>query len=100
MPCHHRSPCVALTPPALSAAVQILRKRATLTGTTLRNRSDAYKAALVAAFAANVLPLLTSGALRPVIDREYPLSAIHEAHGYMESNASTGKVVIAVNADA
>lgn len=55
----------ASSPPVLSPRVQILRKRATLTGTTLRNRSDAYKAALVASFAADAMPLLSSGGCTP-----------------------------------
>jgi NADPH:quinone reductase-like Zn-dependent oxidoreductase len=42
------------------------------------------------------LPLFSSGRLRPVIDRTYPLSDAGQAHAYMETNASIGKIVLVV----
>ena len=74
----------------------VLRKRLHLVGTTLRSRDDEYKAALVARFAAEALPHLASGRLRVVVDRVMLLSEVQAAHDVMESNATTGKVVLRV----
>lgn len=74
----------------------ILRKRVQLLGTTLRARSDAYKAELTAAFARDALPLLASGAVQPVIDSEYALEEAQAAHERMESNVNTGKILLTV----
>tara|TARA_R110002096_G_scaffold436038_2_gene665825 strand:- start:92133 stop:93125 length:993 start_codon:yes stop_codon:yes gene_type:complete len=73
----------------------LLAKRARVVGTVLRSRSHAEKAALARAFAAEVLPGFASGELVPVIDRVMPMTEIAEAHRYLESNASFGKVVMA-----
>ena len=73
-----------------------IRKRLTLTATTLRSRSLAYKADLTRAFVENALPLLESGAYTPVVDREFRLDELNAAHAFMESNASVGKIVIKV----
>jgi NADPH:quinone reductase-like Zn-dependent oxidoreductase len=75
---------------------QILGKRLTLRGTVLRSRSVAEKAAVTAAFARDVIPLLVTGAVRPVVDRVFGLRELAEAHAYVESNASFGKTVIEV----
>ncbi len=72
----------------------LMSKRAQIIGTVLRSRPRAEKAALTAAFTTTVLPLLASGALRPVIDRVFALDEIAAAHGFLESNASFGKVVL------
>eukprot|EP00160_Parvularia_atlantis_P002283 Unigene11878_Nuclearia_a/m.36173 Unigene11878_Nuclearia_a/g.36173 ORF Unigene11878_Nuclearia_a/g.36173 Unigene11878_Nuclearia_a/m.36173 type:complete len:339 (+) Unigene11878_Nuclearia_a:118-1134(+) len=77
----------------------VLRKRLTLTGTTLRNRSDAYKAALVADFAREVLPRLVDGALRPVVHAVLPLRDAADAHRLVaerRTNETVGKVVLQV----
>jgi len=74
----------------------LLRKRATITGTTLRNRDDAYKAALVQAFTTSALPRLATGDLKPVVDRIVPLAEVQAAHEAMESNANTGKILLRV----
>ncbi len=73
----------------------LMGKRASLIGTVLRARPLEEKIALTRRFAAEMLPLLADGTLRPVIDSRYGLDAIAEAHGRMESNANTGKIVIA-----
>lgn len=74
----------------------ILRKRVSLMGTTLRNRSDAYKADLVSRFAADILPGLADGSYAPVVDSVMPLEDVQGAHDHMESNATTGKILLRV----
>jgi NADPH:quinone reductase len=72
----------------------LLRKRVTIIGTTLRGRSIEEKAEATRLFASSVLPLVSRGAIRPVIDRVYPADEIRHAHERMESNASFGKIVL------
>lgn len=72
----------------------LLPKRAHLVGTVLRPRPLEEKAAASARFEAEVGPSIASGAIRPVIDRRYPLAEIAEAHRYLETNANVGKVLI------
>src|SRR6266480_4837534 len=72
----------------------LLRKRVTIIGTMLRGRSIEEKAEATRLFAASVLPLVSRGAIRPVIDRVYPANEIRDAHERMESNASFGKIVL------
>lgn len=74
----------------------ILRKRIQIQGTTLRARSDEYKAELTQEFTDKIMPLLESGALKPVVDKEFELSDVQTAHDYMESNANIGKIVLKV----
>ena len=71
-----------------------LAKRLTIVGTVLRARSTQEKAAAVDAFAREVVPLLASGKVRPNVDRVFDLHAVREAHEYLESNESFGKVVL------
>lgn len=75
----------------------IMRKRLQITGTVLRSRPFEDKILATRRFADRVVPLLARGALRPIVDRVFPLEALAEAHRYLESNASFGKVVIAVD---
>ena len=72
----------------------ILQRRLTVRGTVMRSRSAAEKAAATAAFVRDVLPLLESGAVRPVVDRVFPLEEIGKAHELLASNRTFGKVVI------
>lgn len=72
----------------------VLGKRLTLRGTVLRSRSLPEKSDVTRTFAQQMVPWLAEGAVRPVVDRVYPLEAVAEAHRYMESNASIGKIVI------
>jgi NADPH2:quinone reductase len=74
----------------------LLPKRATIIGTVLRSRPLAEKIAITRRFAAEVLPLFESGAVRPVIDSRYPIAQIADAHAYMETNANVGKILIDV----
>ncbi len=72
----------------------LLRKRVNIIGTMLRGRSIEEKAEATRLFASSVLPLVSRGAIRPVIDRVYPVDEIRDAHERMESNASFGKIVL------
>ena len=73
----------------------LLAKRARIIGTVLRSRSLGEKIALTQAFHTQVLPALASGELVPVVDRVMPMADIAEAHRYLESNQSFGKIVMA-----
>ena len=74
----------------------LLTRRLTLMGSTLRNRSAAQKAKLVADFARNALPRFRTGELRPVLGRTYPLAQAREAHAALERNEVIGKIVLLV----
>lgn len=74
----------------------LLAKRATWIGTTLRARPLEQKVALTRRFAAEVLPLFASGALRPIVDSRYPIERIADAHEHMAANANTGKIVVTI----
>ena len=74
----------------------LLRKRLTIIGTVLRSRTLEEKARLVAGFKTHSLPLLDSGAIRPVVDRIFPLSLADQAHTYMASHRNTGKIVLGI----
>jgi NADPH:quinone reductase-like Zn-dependent oxidoreductase len=76
----------------------VMLKRLTLSGSTLRARSHADKAAIAEGLRTQVWPWLESGAMRPVIDRVYPLAQVVEAHRHMASNANIGKILLAVAA--
>jgi len=70
------------------------RKRAAIIGTMLRTRSIEEKADATRRFAAAVLPLVSRGRIRPVIDRVYPIDQVRDAHERLESNTSFGKIVL------
>jgi putative PIG3 family NAD(P)H quinone oxidoreductase len=72
----------------------LMRKRAVIIGTMLRGRTLEQKAEATRLFASAVLPLVSRGVIRPVIDRVYPVDEIRDAHERMESNASFGKIVL------
>jgi NADPH2:quinone reductase len=76
--------------------MQVMRRRLTITGSTLRPRSPAEKAAIAAALEAQVWPLLAAGTVRPVIDTVLPLEAAAEAHRLMEASQHIGKIVLDV----
>lgn len=72
----------------------VLRKRLTITGSTLRARPAAYKAALARALRAQVWPLIEAGAVRPVVHRAMPADEAAAAHALMESGTHVGKIVL------
>ncbi|MGY6550782.1 MAG: NAD(P)H-quinone oxidoreductase [Erythrobacter sp.] len=74
----------------------IMSRRLTLTGSTLRPRSDAFKAALADEIAVNAWPLFTTGELAPVMDRVFPLAEAAAAHARMEAGEHIGKIVLEV----
>ena len=74
----------------------LLTRRLTVMGSTLRSRSPAQKAKLVADFARNALPRFATGELRPVLGRTYPLAQAREAHAAMERNEVIGKISLLV----
>jgi putative PIG3 family NAD(P)H quinone oxidoreductase len=75
---------------------QVMMRRLTLTGSTLRPRSDAFKAALADEIADNAWPLFADGELAPVMDRTFPLAEAAAAHARMEAGEHVGKIVLAV----
>ncbi|MDC7788048.1 NAD(P)H-quinone oxidoreductase [Rhodoplanes sp. TEM] len=75
---------------------RIMLKRLHHTGSTLRSRSVADKAAIVAAAGAAVGPLLAAGRVKPVMDTTFPLADAAKAHARMESSAHIGKIVLLV----
>jgi NADPH2:quinone reductase len=77
-------------------ALQVMSRRLTITGSTLRPRSAEFKAALAAAVEQHVWPLLTAGKFRPIIDRTFPLAEAAAAQQHMESSAHIGKIVLEV----
>ena len=72
----------------------VLRKRLKITGTVLRSRPLEEKIALARDFSAAVLPALAARRVRAVIDRSFPFADIRDAHRFLESNESFGKVVL------
>lgn len=74
--------------------VPILRKRLSILGSTLRNRSEQYKIDLTKDFAEKTLDLFGKGALHPVIDSTYDWSQTEQAHRRMQDNKNTGKIVL------
>lgn len=75
---------------------QVMTKRLTITGSTLRPQSVAAKARIAAALEAEVWPLLAAGRIAPVMDRTFPLEEAAAAHARMESSAHIGKIVLSV----
>ncbi len=74
----------------------ILTKRLTLTGSTLRIRTVAQKAAVADAVRRNVWPLLAEGRVRPIIHATFPLAEASAAHRLMETSNHIGKIVLTV----
>lgn len=75
----------------------VMMRRLMLTGSTLRARSNAFKAALALEIAENVWPLAGEGLLRPVMDTSFPLLDAAAAHVRMESGGHVGKIVLDVS---
>ena len=72
----------------------LMVKRLTHTGSTLRPRSNADKAAMVAAIEAKVMPLLREGRIKPLMDSSFPLEKAADAHRRMEASEHIGKIVL------
>ncbi len=72
----------------------VLRRRLQITGSTLRPRPIAFKAAIAKALLAKVWPLLAAGKVRPIIHSRFPAARAAEAHALMESNQHIGKIML------
>jgi len=75
---------------------QVMMRRLTITGSTLRPQSDLAKARIAEALRAHVWPLLEAGRIAPVMDSEFPLTEAAAAHARMESSGHIGKIVLKV----
>ena len=75
---------------------RLMMKRVTYTGSTLRIRTNAFKAGLAQALEAKVWPLLTQGKVKVPIDATFPLAKAADAHRRMETSAHVGKIVLTV----
>jgi NADPH2:quinone reductase len=75
---------------------QIMTRRLTITGSTLRPRSDAAKADIAADLHRHVWPLVSAGRIAPVMDQVFGLDHAAQAHARMESGAHIGKIVLKV----
>jgi len=74
----------------------VMLKRLTLTGSTLRARSVAFKGAIAENLKKDVWPMLESGRIKPLIHKTFPLAEAAEAHALMESSAHIGKIMLTV----
>mmetsp|Transcript_12858 Transcript_12858/g.8966 ORF Transcript_12858/g.8966 Transcript_12858/m.8966 type:complete len:167 (+) Transcript_12858:561-1061(+) len=72
----------------------ILSKRASIRGSTLKTRSNEYKKDLIKSVADNCVPLFKDGKFGYNIHKEFKLSEVHEAHKLVETNTTTGKVIM------
>jgi NADPH2:quinone reductase len=75
---------------------QVLRRRLTISGSTLRPRPVEFKAAIARKLQERVWPLFAQGKIKPVIYRTFPLAQAAQAHALMESSTHVGKIVLQV----
>jgi NADPH2:quinone reductase len=78
----------------------VLRRRLTITGSTLRPRSVAFKAAIAERLRSVVWPLIEAGRIKPIVHSTFPLAQAADAHRLMESSEHIGKIVLAVGPEA
>ena len=83
-------------PKATVNFAKLMVKRLHHTGSTLRPRSNADKAAMVSAIEAKVMPLLREGRVKPLMDSTFPLEKAADAHRRMETSEHIGKIVLAL----
>lgn len=81
-------------PKATANFAKLMVKRLHHTGSTLRPRSNADKAAMVATIEAKVMPLLREGRIKPLMDSSFPLEKAADAHRRMETSEHIGKIVL------
>jgi NADPH2:quinone reductase len=79
--------------------IQLMTRRLTFTGSTLRPQSDLAKAKIAQQLRNVVWPLLSQGKIEPVIDSTFNMAEAAAAHSRMESSAHIGKIVLAVDPD-
>ena len=75
-------------------AGDVLRRRITITGSTLRPRPIAFKGVIAASLRQHAWPLIESGRIKPVINRVFPAAQAAQAHALMESSQHVGKIVL------
>jgi len=75
-------------------AIDVMRRRLTITGSTLRNRDAQFKAQLAEQVLQNVWPLIEQGKFKPVIYKTFPLEEASKAHELMESSEHIGKIIL------
>jgi NADPH2:quinone reductase len=73
---------------------ELMRRRLTITGSTLRPRPVAFKGAIARSLREKVWPLIESGRIRPVVYKTFALAEAGEAHRLMESSQHIGKIVL------
>jgi NADPH2:quinone reductase len=73
---------------------EVMRRRLTVTGSTLRPRPVGFKGAIAASLRQRVWPLIEAGRIKPVIYKTFPLEQAAQAHRLMESSAHIGKIVL------
>jgi NADPH2:quinone reductase len=76
--------------------VQMMTRRLTLTGSTLRPQSDLAKAKVAKALHDEVWPHLAAGRIAPILDSTFPLAEAHKAHAHMEASQHIGKIVLEI----
>ncbi len=74
--------------------VPVLSKRLKIIGSVLRSQSKEEKAEITRKFIENVIPLLKSGRVKPIIDRIFPMSEVEDAHRYLSKGEHFGKIVL------
>ena len=78
---------------------QVMVRRLTITGSTLRPQSIATKAEIARALRTHVWPLVDSGRVAPVMDSEFPMAEASQAHARLEATGHVGKIVLKVAGD-
>jgi NADPH:quinone reductase-like Zn-dependent oxidoreductase len=81
-------------PPAELNLMRLMLKRLTLTGSTLRARSNEEKARIASEVERVVWPWIEAGKVKPVIDSTFPLEQAEQAHQRLQSGAHAGKVLL------
>ena len=94
----HVSIAVQRGPTAEIQIFDVMRRRLTLTGSTLRNRPVEFKTMVADEIARTGWPYAEGGRLRPVIDSTFPLAEAARAHERMESGEHVGKIVLEAGA--
>ena len=77
--------------------MQVMRRRLTITGSTLRPRSPEEKGAIARQLSEHVWPLFEQGVVKPVIHAEFPFERAAEAHRMMEESRHIGKIVLTID---
>ncbi|MVW77732.1 NAD(P)H-quinone oxidoreductase [Bordetella sp. 02P26C-1] len=77
-------------------ANQVLRRRLTVTGSTLRPRPVAFKGAIAQSLRQHVWPLLEQGRIKPIVHATFPLEQASAAHAMMEAGENIGKIILTV----